>query len=111
LGALNEQDLTLRQAVADVASVALIQDKISADTAVVNAQLQTALTSRVVSEQAKGVLAQTRGLDMVEAFAVLRGYARVRNLRLTEVAAAVVSRTMAAQALLDYAHRGRVSRT
>jgi GAF domain-containing protein len=54
-GPLNDEDLTLGQALADVASVALIQDKVAADRTAVNEQLQTALTSRVVIEQAKGV--------------------------------------------------------
>jgi transcriptional regulator with GAF, ATPase, and Fis domain len=101
-GALNDDDLTLGQALADVASVALIQDKVAADRTAVNAQLQTALTSRVVIEQAKGVLAQQGNTDMAEAFGVLRRYSRDHNLRLTDVASATVSRTLPAQQLLDY---------
>jgi transcriptional regulator with GAF, ATPase, and Fis domain len=101
-GALNDEDLTLGQALADVASVALIQDKVAADRTAVNAQLQTALTSRVVIEQAKGVLSQQGNLDMAEAFAVLRRYSRDHNLRLTDVAGATVSRTLPAQQLIDY---------
>jgi transcriptional regulator with GAF, ATPase, and Fis domain len=103
-GALNDEDLTLGQALADVASVALIQDKVAADRTAVNAQLQTALTSRVVIEQAKGVLAQQGNTDMAEAFAVLRRYSRDHNLRLTDVAGATVSRTLPAQQLIDYVH-------
>jgi hypothetical protein len=101
-GALNDEDLTLGQALADVASVALIQDKVAADRTAVNAQLQTALTSRVVIEQAKGVLSQQGNLDMAEAFAVLRQYSRDHNLRLTDVAGATVSRTLPAQQLIEY---------
>jgi GAF domain-containing protein len=107
-GALNDEDLMLGQALADVASVALIQDKVAADRTAVNEQLQTALTSRVVIEQAKGVMAQQGNLDMAEAFAVLRRYSRDHNLRLTDVAAATVSRALPAQQLIDYV-RSRTS--
>ncbi|MFI7149434.1 ANTAR domain-containing protein [Nonomuraea sp. NPDC050022] len=54
-------------------------------------QLQAALDSRVVIEQAKGVLAERHGWAMEEAFARLRGHARDRNRRLAEVAQEVVS--------------------
>jgi hypothetical protein len=101
VGTLNEQDLTLGQALADVASVALIHDAAAADKAVVNEQLQTALTNRVVIEQANGVVAQCGDLDMAHAFAVLRRYARDHNLRLTNVARDVVNRSLLAQQLID----------
>jgi hypothetical protein len=103
VGALGQDDLSLGQALADVASVALIQDNAAADRTAVNEQLQTALTSRVVLEQAKGVLAQKGDLDMPQAFAVLRQYARDHNLRLTKVAEAIVSRALPAEAVLDRA--------
>lgn len=99
-GALNADDLSLGQALADVASVAIVQDKEKSDQRSVNEQLQTALQSRIVLEQAKGVLAQQGSLQMDEAFAVLRRYARDHNLRLTAVAEAVVSRRLPAQQLL-----------
>jgi hypothetical protein len=102
-GPLGEQDLLLGQALADVASVALVQDRIAADQDLLNEQLQTALGSRLVLEQAKGALAQAGGLDMTQAFASLRGYARGHNLRLTDVAQAIVDRTLASSYLLEYA--------
>jgi transcriptional regulator with GAF, ATPase, and Fis domain len=101
-GSLNDDDLTLGQALADVASVALIQEGVLADRTALNEQLQIALTSRVVIEQAKGVLAQQGNLDMVEAFAVLRRYSRDHNLRLTDVADATVSRSLPVQQLIEY---------
>lgn len=110
VGSLNDEDLALGQALADVASVALVQDRAAADRAVVNEQLQTALTSRVVLEQAKGVLAQRGALEMTQAFTVLRNYARDNNLRLTEVARAVVARSLPAQQVLDHARSRRSSR-
>ena len=104
-GPLDPDDLSLGQALADVASVALVQDKATSDQRSVNEQLQTALNSRIVLEQAKGVLAQQGALPMEEAFAVLRRYARDHNLRLTGVAEAVVARQLSAEQLLE--RRGR----
>jgi GAF domain-containing protein len=103
VGALDDDDLELGQALAYVAAVAIVQDRAAADSALVNEQLQTALNSRVVLEQAKGVLAQRGGLDMDRSFDVLRRYARDHNLRLTDVARAVVGRELPAQLLLDHA--------
>ena len=102
VGALNEQDLSLGQALADVATVALVQDRAVTDRDSLNVQLQTALSSRVVLEQAKGLLAQQGDLDMSEAFRLLRRYARDHNQRLTDVARAVVSRTLTAQQVLNH---------
>jgi ANTAR domain/GAF domain len=103
VGVLDEDDLRLGQALAYVAAVGLVQERAAADRAIINAQLQTALDSRVVLEQAKGVLSQRGDLDMDQAFATLRGYARDHNLRLTEVALAVTSRKLAAERLLEHA--------
>ena len=75
-----------------------------------NVQLQTALSSRVVLEQAKGLLAQQGELDMADAFQFLRRYARDHNQRLTDVARDVVSRSLTAQQVLDHT-RTRVPRT
>ncbi|HET6753241.1 MAG TPA: GAF and ANTAR domain-containing protein [Jiangellaceae bacterium] len=103
VGALDDDDLGLGQALAYVAAVAIVQDKAATDSALVNEQLQTALNGRVVLEQAKGVLAQRGNLDMDRSFAVLRRFARDHNLRLTDVARAVVGRELPAQRLLDHA--------
>jgi AmiR/NasT family two-component response regulator len=56
-----------------------------------NAQLETALSSRIVIEQAKGILAERYRLDLERAFAVLRGAARSNRVKIHELAAAVVS--------------------
>jgi transcriptional regulator with GAF, ATPase, and Fis domain len=105
VGALNPEDLTLGQALADVASVALVQEKAASDKAALAEQLQHALTSRIVIEQAKGVLAQQGASDMTQAFAVLRRYARDHNYRLTDVAQEVVSRELSATELIAYARK------
>lgn len=103
-GALNDDDLDLAQGLADVASVAIVHDTAVHDANQVNEQLHAALTSRVAIEQAKGVLAQYAQLTMADAFAVLRRYARDRNLKLTALAHAVVDRELSLQVLVE-AHR------
>ena len=103
MGRLSDDDLLLGRALADVASIAVVQDQQAVDAKTVNTQLQAALSSRVVLEQAKGVLAQSGMLDMAEAFMVLRQYSRDRNMRLSVVAAGVVSRTLPARTVLDHA--------
>lgn len=102
-GSLDEADLRLAQALADVATVALIQDRAAADSNLVNEQLQKALDSRVVLEQAKGVLSYSGDLDMPAAYAALRQYARDHNLQLTELARALVNRALPAALVLDHA--------
>ncbi len=102
VGALNPEDLALGQALADVASVALVQDKAAADRTTFAEQLQTVLATRVALEQAKGVLAQKGGLDMEHALAVLRRYAHEYDQRLTDVARAVVTRALPAHQLLGH---------
>jgi len=111
VGDLNPEDLSLGQAFADVASVALVQDRTSNDHVSINTQLQGALTSRVVLEQAKGVLAQQGGLEMHEAFVVLRRYARDHNLQLTDLATAVVARQVPGRLLLAHARTRTTSQT
>jgi hypothetical protein len=85
-GPLPPADLALGQALADVATIGILQERAIRRGEVINEQLQTALTSRVVVEQAKGVLAQHHGLTMDAAFDQLRRYARAHNLRLADVA-------------------------
>ena len=103
-GSLNEADLRLAQALADVATVALVQDRAATDRDVDNKQLQNALDSRVVIEQAKGVLFYSGDLDMPAAYAALRTYARDHNIKLTELARALVNRAVPAALVLEHAH-------
>ena len=85
-GPLPDADLALGQALADVATIGILQERAIRRSEVLSEQLQTALTSRVIIEQAKGVLAQHLGVSMDTAFDRLRRYARNSNLRLAEVA-------------------------
>ncbi len=66
---------------------------------VVNQQLQHVLNSRIVIEQAKGMVAERAGLDIGQAFAALRNHARNHNLRLADVAEAVIGGALAPSAL------------
>ena len=103
VGPLSADDLDLAQALAHVASVALVADKALSDKSAITEQLKTALASRVVLEQAKGVLAERGELEMGQAFAALRGYARDHNHKLSDVAHDLVRRALPAKQVLDHA--------
>ena len=98
-GALPEPDRRVAQALADVATIGLLHERTLRHTEVVNDQLQGALHSRILIEQAKGVLAEQGHLDMNQAFDVLRSYARNARRSLREVAAEVVAGTLTHQVL------------
>ena len=102
-GRLEADDLALAQALVHVASVAIVNEKAAANREVVNAQLQHALTSRIVLEQAKGVLAYVGNLDMDAAFTVLRRYARDRGESLNDVSGRVVHRELSGEAIIAHA--------
>jgi transcriptional regulator with GAF, ATPase, and Fis domain len=89
---LAPSDLEAAQALADVATIGLIQQRAAEDARLLTDQLQTALDSRVAIEQAKGVLAEHAGLTMTAAFDTLRAYARANRTRLSDVAAAIAAR-------------------
>jgi transcriptional regulator with GAF, ATPase, and Fis domain len=93
-GPLRQADLEIGQAMADVATVGLLQERAISARELLATQLQTALTSRVVLEQAKGMLAQGTGLTMDQAFQLMRGYARSNNRRLSDVAAHIIDRSI-----------------
>src|SRR5206468_12614465 len=75
-GIAHDGDMTVAQSLADVATIALLQQRYIARADLLAEQLQTALTSRIVIEQAKGILAATGRLDMDTSFARLRRYCR-----------------------------------
>jgi transcriptional regulator with GAF, ATPase, and Fis domain len=90
-GLLDPEELRIGQALADVATIGLLQERNVRRSNIAAEQLQAALTSRVIIEQAKGKLAERLGLDMDQAFTLLRHYARSSNQKLTDVARAFVS--------------------
>ena len=93
-GPLGTADRGLAQALADVATIGILQERGSQRREVLARQLQGALSSRVVIEQAKGVIAERLGVHVDEAFDLMRGYARSQNEKLSEVAERVVSRQL-----------------
>ena len=102
VGRLEDSDLDLAQALAHVASVAIVNEKSASDHMTVNSQLQHALTSRIVVEQAKGVIAHALDLEIDDAFIVLRGYARDHGRKLSEIAHEVVNREIRGETLLQH---------
>jgi len=89
-GELETPDTLLAQAMADVATIGILGTRALRHQETLAGQLQYALNSRVIIEQAKGVLAERLGVSMVTAFAALRSYARSHNARVSELALSIV---------------------
>jgi hypothetical protein len=98
-GALPLSEVTAAQALADVATIAILQHRTTIDANVLNNQLQEALNSRVIIEQAKGKVSQALGLEMDQAFELLRHYARKHNLKLTDLCRDIASGSLGPTAL------------
>jgi len=103
-GPLDATDVLAAQALADVATIAILQHRAALEAQVVNEQLSHALNSRVLIEQAKGVLAERAGLDIEHAFARLRSYARNNNRQLVDVAQDVIDGSLSAGAIDSGSH-------
>ena len=93
-GALSDADMRLARALADVATVSIIQQRVVQARELLAEQLQGALNSRVLIEQAKGVLAATSGVRVEQAFALMRVQARRSGASLRAVAAGIIDGTM-----------------
>jgi AmiR/NasT family two-component response regulator len=78
---------------ADVATIGILQHRAHRQADTVVTQLQTALDSRVLIEQAKGIMAERLDVTMEEAFTTLRGHARAHHRHLSELAAAIAAGT------------------
>jgi GAF domain-containing protein len=90
-GDFADSDVPIMQALADVAAIGLLQERAIRRGATLSGQLQGALNSRIVIEQAKGAVAQSEGISVDDAFTVIRDYSRRHNRKLTEVAQALVN--------------------
>jgi GAF domain-containing protein len=90
-GDFEDSDVLIMQALADVASIGLLQERAIRRGEILTEQLQGALNSRVVIEQAKGAVAQALGVSVDDAFGVIRRYARRNNEPLTGVARSLVT--------------------
>ncbi|UOZ04907.1 GAF and ANTAR domain-containing protein [Amycolatopsis sp. WQ 127309] len=99
------EEIELGQALADVATIGILQQRNIERGDQLTEQLQTALTSRVVIEQAKGILAEHGAVSVDEAFTRLRGFARARHLRLTDLARAVAGGNVDLAAILKHPQR------
>ena len=94
--AMWDTDVTVAQTFADAAAIALLQDRAISALHQLTVQLQGALKSRIVIEQAKGTIAERASVSMDEAYARLLAYARNHQTKLTNVAEAIVARTLTA---------------
>jgi GAF domain-containing protein len=88
---LTEADALVAQAFADVATIAILQNRATLESAVVNEQLNHALSARVIIEQAKGRLSERLDLGSEDSFQLLRTYSQNHNVRLNVVAQGVVT--------------------
>lgn len=93
-GPLSDYDVALSEALAQIATISVVQHQKEVNSDILTNQLQHALDSRVIIEQAKGVLAQRRGSSVQDAFTVLRNYARRTNMGLRTVAEQIVNGTL-----------------
>jgi GAF domain-containing protein len=92
-------EMEIAQAMAEMAAIGLIQERALRERNLLVTQLQAAVNSRVIIEQAKGMLAEYLILTVDDAFTLLRNYARYHNRKLSEVAGDVVSRRLPSTAL------------
>jgi GAF domain-containing protein len=97
---LSDRERDVAQALADVATVGIVQQRSLQRASLLAEQLQAALDSRVVIEQAKGILAESGSVDMSLAFGALRSYARATNQKLGTVAEALARRHLDASVVL-----------
>ncbi|MFG6504396.1 ANTAR domain-containing protein [Microbacterium sp. P05] len=91
VGELNATDAAAAKTLADIATISILQHRLVEESVVAQGQLQRALDSRVVIEQAKGYIAQSHDLDMDEAFRLIRAHARSTQSRLSDIAADITA--------------------
>jgi GAF domain-containing protein len=94
LGMLPDDDISVARGLADIATIGILHQRAISESDVAREQLQNALDSRVLIEQAKGVLAHTHSFGMNDAFTLLRNHARQNGARLQDVARDVVERRL-----------------
>lgn len=96
---LSEDDVAMGQALADIATIGLLQERAVRQSGLIAEQLQTALDNRVLIEQAKGVLMASAEIDVDQAFRLMRDYSRRNNHPVKDVARQVVNRTLSVEHL------------
>jgi GAF domain-containing protein len=88
--ALSDEDSKVIQGMADIATIAILQERAVARAEALTEQLQGALNSRIVIEQAKGALSRIEGVSVDDAFEIMRSRARSSQRRIVDVAADVL---------------------
>jgi GAF domain-containing protein len=101
VGEMGSEDLEIAQAFADIATIGIFQHRASLEAQLLATQLTQVLNSRIMLEQAKGMVAERLGLDMEQSFAALRNHARNHNLRLSDVVQSVLDGSLVAPDLDD----------
>jgi len=96
---LDLEDRLVVQALADIATIGILQERALGDALVVTSQLEAALESRIAIEQAKGIVAERNRVTVDEAFTLLRNYARAHNELLSQTAREIIEGTLGAAAL------------
>ena len=94
VGELDDTDIRIATALADVATIGILHERAIVESGRVSEQLSQALQSRIVIEQAKGVISHLHAISTDDAFAVLRSYARSNRLLLSDVAQRIVTRDL-----------------
>jgi transcriptional regulator with GAF, ATPase, and Fis domain len=98
---LSPEDKQVAQALADIATIGILQERALSDGHIVTSQLQVALESRVVIEQAKGIVGEHHHISVDDAFKLLRSYARSHNCLLGRAANDIISGNLASDALTE----------
>jgi len=106
---MTSRQVNLSQALADAATIGILQERSVRQQTDIAGHLQGALNSRIVIEQAKGVVAEQQKVSMEEAFAMLRGYARNSRVPLSELAHTIVDRSLSSAVLRSVPPLGRDS--
>ena len=106
---MTTQQVNISQALADAATIGILQERNVREQIDVAGQLQGALNSRIVIEQAKGVVAEQQHVSMEDAFAMLRGYSRSSRVPLSDVARAVIHRSLSSDTLRSAPPLGRAA--
>ena len=90
VGVLNDDDLGVAQAMADIATIGILQERVIRDRGVFASQLEFALESRVAIEQAKGIVAEHNGINVDDAFDLIRRFTRSHNRLLSDTARQII---------------------
>lgn len=99
-GALSDRDAAVAQALADVATIGILQERVVREGTILAEQLHRALDSRILVEQAKGILSHSLSVTVDEAFTILRAHARNNNLTIRSVALGISDRTISVESIL-----------